>query len=90
MALIVVLAPNLALIGAYCSNFGFHWGSSGVAQIWAPVLAMAMIGALAPIFAFIGDPSAAFAPNLALIRALAQISAFIGDPVGWLKLGPWL
>ncbi len=78
----MVLAPNLALIGASHSNFGFHWGSSGVAQNWYPVPTMAMIGPLAPFFAFIGDPSVAFALSLALIRDLAPMLAFIGDLAG--------
>ena len=61
-----------------------------MAQIWAPAPTMAVIGALASIFAFIGDPSGALAPNSALIRALAPMLAFIWGPAGWLKLGLWL
>ncbi len=72
------------------SDVGFHWGSSRLAQIGAPALTMAQIGALPPIFAFIGDPSGALSPNLAFIGALAPIFAFIGYPAGWIYLGLWL
>ncbi len=65
VASIMILAPNLALIRASHSDFGFHWGSNRVAQIWALAPTMAVIGALALIFAFIGDPSGALAPNSA-------------------------
>ena len=56
VASIMILAPNLALIRASHSDFGFHWGSSKVALIGAPALTLALIRALAPLLAFIGDP----------------------------------